>query len=366
MADALWMDESGGAPAYSGQELRLTMLGGLFAGSHISSPLPVRSGVLAANGSPLAITAQSTPDMSVRANPGHLLIQGAQSNTQGAYLLANETVTTLPVTPSNASLPRIDRVVGRILDGTVTGTTTNRVADLVVLPGTPATTPSPPALPVDGSFYVLAEITVPAGASSIINGNIADRRQFTTALGGIIPSNFNALPVSGSYGGQAFYGIDSRSLYVWNGGGYEEYLPSSKVARGEVAYAQGGALVNLTTNYAFTHSVTFINPSTTRKYQIIYGGTRFTGAMGAGFIQPTWTAGTTPLGPGVAGATSIQTRTQVTKGTSNNAATTIASTWRATGLAVGQVTVAIYVATSDNVGFDDPLLRFLQVIDVGG
>ncbi|NED65381.1 hypothetical protein G3I15_31085, partial [Streptomyces sp. SID10244] len=72
------------------------------------------------------------------------------------------------------------------------------------LPGTPAPTPDPPALPV--GCLRLWDVTVPAGASAGVGGldwgtAVVDRRQYTAAVGGVIPPG-GGLAFDGAYHGQ--------------------------------------------------------------------------------------------------------------------------------------------------------------------
>lgn len=81
---------------------------------------------------------------------------------------------------ADGSNPRIDRVVSRL---TRTGTFAGRVL-LAVVAGTPAGSPTAPALTQDANTWEIevARVTVPAGASSIVLGNI-DTTQRPVATG---------------------------------------------------------------------------------------------------------------------------------------------------------------------------------------
>ena len=51
--------------------------------------------------------------------------------------------------------------------------------------GTPGSNPVPPAVPANA--VLLAQVFVPAGASSITTANITDEREFVVAPGGVLP-----------------------------------------------------------------------------------------------------------------------------------------------------------------------------------
>ena len=106
----------------------------------------------------LVVSAQSTPDMTVKVSSGECSINGA--------ILQNTASTNLTITSNTDSYARIDAIVAYI-----NGTT----YDLRVLKGTAAATPSAPDC--SSNMYVkLAEVYVGVGVSSIQNSNIKDTR----------------------------------------------------------------------------------------------------------------------------------------------------------------------------------------------
>ena len=130
----------------------------------------VSSGVLASPGDCFQVLADT--GMTVRVRPGFAMIKGAFAYD------ADEATLTIPA--SNASLPRLDRVVLRCnyLD---------RLCELVVKTGTPATVPSAPALlqPTTGDYYELglATVRVDAGTGSITQSAIRDTRADSSVCG---------------------------------------------------------------------------------------------------------------------------------------------------------------------------------------
>lgn len=120
----------------------------------------------------LAVTQSGTPAMSVQVADGWGAIVGNYTTNMGVYQFYNDAATTLTVTTADPTNPRIDKVVATISDSFYTGVT-NTVA-FQVLAGTPAGSPVAPATPV--MSLALATISVPAGATSILNANITDLR----------------------------------------------------------------------------------------------------------------------------------------------------------------------------------------------
>ena len=108
--------------------------------------------------SALVVSAQSTPNMTVKVSSGECSINGA--------ILQNTASTNLTITSNSASYARIDAIVAYI----------NRTTyELKVLQGTAAATPSAPDC--SSNMYVkLAEVYVGVGVSSIQASNITDTR----------------------------------------------------------------------------------------------------------------------------------------------------------------------------------------------
>ena len=106
----------------------------------------------------LVVSAQSTPNMTVKVSSGECSINGA--------ILQNTASTNLTITSNTASYARIDAIVAYI-----NGTT----YQLKVLKGTAAVTPVAPDCS-SNSYIKLAEVYVGVGVSSIQNSDITDCR----------------------------------------------------------------------------------------------------------------------------------------------------------------------------------------------
>lgn len=124
----------------------------------------LRTGVARGQLNEFATFADST-GMQVKVPSGQAWIEGSfvQSDAQ----------TTLAIGTAHATLARIDRVVLR------RDSVGNTIA-LVVLAGTPASTPAPPAITQTASTWdlPLAQVLVPAAAATITAGNVTDERTF--------------------------------------------------------------------------------------------------------------------------------------------------------------------------------------------
>jgi hypothetical protein len=222
--DPAFIDASGGAPAYSGADLRLGVLLPMFAGAGAS--LGVRTGVrLSGSGTDLLVQAQASPDMTVKVNPGSIVVQGAISATQGPYTWTLDAVTNVTIAAAHATLARTDLVVVRIRDANV-DTSGQRDGAVAVVTGTAGG--GVPSLPTDATYVTLAQVAV-AGADTAINtGDITDKRQYTTGLGGVLTCSSTTEPAATSVAvGQVAYRSDLGQLRISDGAAWQHisYAP---------------------------------------------------------------------------------------------------------------------------------------------
>jgi hypothetical protein len=130
----------------------------------------ISDGVIDNEGSELAVTESSPAAQTVRVGLGIAIVKGY-------YFEVYSTAETLAIAAANATNPRIDRVVIR-------RDLANRQIVLAVLTGTPAASPSAPALTqISGGVWEhsLAQISVPAASASVINARITDQRTYATS-----------------------------------------------------------------------------------------------------------------------------------------------------------------------------------------
>lgn len=132
----------------------------------------------------LLCTQQGSPNMSVILKPGRAKVTGTSVSppagmtwtTQAMYDVLNDADVTLTIAASNPTNPRIDLVYIQVQDSFYSGANNQAIAGVVT--GTPAASPSVPATPANS--IAIATVAVAAGATSIVNANIA--RVASTAL----------------------------------------------------------------------------------------------------------------------------------------------------------------------------------------
>ena len=120
----------------------------------------------------LAVTQSASPGMSVSVAQGWGAVLGTTQTNMGVYMIYNDAATTLTVTAANAVNPRIDLVCATVNDSYYTGSLNN--VSFQVIAGTPAASPTAPALPANS--ISLATIAVGTSVTSILNANITDTR----------------------------------------------------------------------------------------------------------------------------------------------------------------------------------------------
>lgn len=136
-------------------------------------------GVLDKAGGDLLVTEQAAPTMGVTVAAGVAVIDGTESTSQGVYHVVNDADVDLAIAAADPTNPRIDLVIARVYDSFY-GTAVTDVWALEVVTGTPAASPSEPAVP-DNS-HVLARVDVGASPfSSVSNAEITDRREEAVA-----------------------------------------------------------------------------------------------------------------------------------------------------------------------------------------
>lgn len=124
------------------------------------------------------------PNMTVDVAAGETVVPGTSIATQGSYLTRSTGVESVTITPADPSNPRIDRIVSQLLDSAHDGGASD-LHRYYAVPGTPAPTPSAPALPPNATD--LATVTVGAGATSIVDANIVDVRVAAQISAGVSP-----------------------------------------------------------------------------------------------------------------------------------------------------------------------------------
>ncbi len=238
-----WLENSS---LHNAQDYR-TMLASLLGGA---------SGVASATA--LAVTEKSgTANMSVDVAAGGAFVAGTRADDQGAYHAYNDDTVNVSISAADATNPRIDRVLVQIRDGAQDVGLTQNDARIFVEEGTPAASPTAPTISV-ADYIELAQVTVPASATSITDSDITDVRTVVrqpqlvkfTASGSFTKADYPGLrgvhvrvAGAGGGGGSVFGGSNHGHGGGGGAGGYAEIvIDASDLASSEtVTIGSGGA-----------------------------------------------------------------------------------------------------------------------------
>ncbi|HZN17199.1 MAG TPA: hypothetical protein VFB84_03265 [Micromonosporaceae bacterium] len=196
-------------------------------------PLRVRAGIRDATGNP-GLVRLGTNKITV--NPFQAVVQDPARPGLGPFLVTLDSAKDLPLTAADPSLSRIDLVVAEVNPGEDPGFTVR------VVEGQRSSTPQPPAV-TNPLHLRLAQVRVPAGAGT---PTLTDLRQFTAALGGILPVRGDADLPANAAGSVFIYRLDSRQLQVRQGSSWVPYRPP----RGSVDVWNPALLQNGWVNYS--------------------------------------------------------------------------------------------------------------------
>ncbi len=192
----------------------------------------------------LKVTQHGTPNMSVDIAAGMCNIRGTEATLQGVYAgCTNSASLTLTISAADATNARKDLVVAKVRDSEYSGSSDD--FSIVVVTGTPAGSPSDPAIPENS--LVLARVAVAANATSIVTANITDLRTNACAAGGVLVCTSSTRPTSqAALEGQMIYETDTNKMYVSDG---SNWVPPKNVAGGAL-----GAPVTFTSDKTTTPS----------------------------------------------------------------------------------------------------------------
>lgn len=150
-------------------------------------------------------------NLSVDVAAGVAWIKGDSSSTQPCYRCENDGTVNLAIAAADATNPRIDRVVAEVRDSVFSGVSNDW--RLRVITGTPAGSPSAPAIP--DSAISLATVSVPALDTTISTGQITDTRPLGGLQGAMGVPTVTSLPAA-PYDGQVVdYLADATNSVVW-------------------------------------------------------------------------------------------------------------------------------------------------------
>jgi hypothetical protein len=157
--------------------------------------------------SSLAVTANSPVGMSVRVASGWAAIVGTTTSNMGVYTIYNDAIEALTITTADPTNPRIDLICATVRDAYYSGA--NNDVIFQVIAGTPAGSPSAPALPANS--ISLATVAVGAAVTQINSGNITDTR---TDVGTNLPGDITSVTAGAGLTGGGTSGAVTLSASI--------------------------------------------------------------------------------------------------------------------------------------------------------
>lgn len=217
-------------------------------------------------GGDFAVTQNGTPDMTVIVAAGSGFVRGTEALAQGVYASFNDAPVSLAVSAADPTNARKDLVVLKARDAFYSGASTDM--SLAIVTGTPAASPSDPSIPANA--LVLARITVPAAATSVITAYITDLRTFATALGGVQRCTSTTRPTSSSlFEGLYIDESDTNRLWRYDGANWvlvEGAHPNVQLTRstGQTIAVSTNSVVTWDTEVYDTDSIHSTSVNTSR------------------------------------------------------------------------------------------------------
>lgn len=247
---------------YASQDVRLAIAALVSSlGGASGNALSVGGGVHPATSNPLGVAASS--GLSVTVNVGYATIPSASANG-GAYTTILDSPATLTCVTASTVFSRIDSVCITVADG---GTSSSTVVVQIVT-GTPGASPVAPTLAADS--LLLCNITVPANATTLTSGNLADQRTYMAGAGGITHVQSAAFyPTVGAVG-DVLYDMNLARYRMWTGSAWRglSTVAFAPVSNGPNTQSATGTLetvssVSVTVDGATSVRVTFTFDSVT-------------------------------------------------------------------------------------------------------
>jgi hypothetical protein len=236
--DPGFINSSGGSPEYDAADLRLldtveTLSDG--------SALGARAGVRPSSVEGLE---PSVSGGTYTVSPGLAVISKDVDGALGAYRVALSAAVVELVPAADSVNARKDVIYLRVFDTDVDGLGL-REGQVVYDEGTPSPTPVEPSVPADALF--LASVDVPAAGGG--NPTLQDRRVYTVASGGVLPTGvYPPAP----YVGQTVYRTDTDTLEVFTSSGWvvvaEDTLSTSALGT-DPAFALNAGTANNRTGW---------------------------------------------------------------------------------------------------------------------
>jgi hypothetical protein len=171
---------------------------------------------------------------------GRCVIAGTENAYQGTYYCENRGAATVALAGANATNPRIDLIVACVRDSVYSGSAASDGFTIEAVTGTAAASPVAPATPANS--IVLARVTVPAGVTNIVAGNIVDTRPLARRPGlqPFTDGDARAVQYPSPNVGDLSYLTASQRYEWWNGTAWVRLAPIVTVSTAAPSGGENG------------------------------------------------------------------------------------------------------------------------------
>lgn len=146
--------------------------------------------------SSLLVQQRTTPSMSVKVLPGDFKIDTEDGYSYTGWSTSDLYVDIPTADPANSRITSIVLYVDRLAETSPSPVNNPNIVKVVAINGNPAaSSPNPPGettiesqIGVTNPYIVLADVTVGAGATSVVNSNISDKRQLVSVFANMVNS----------------------------------------------------------------------------------------------------------------------------------------------------------------------------------
>jgi hypothetical protein len=197
----------------SAQVARLAASGSVKGSALLPALLAGRGGVVRrASGYNLSMLQVGGGNMTVDVEPGLCYVPGSEAVAQFGYWVVNDASVNIgPFAAAHATQNRIDTVYVKVNDSFYSGATNN--AQILIATGTPGSGSAASLTGINNVFKV-GEVTVRAGATSIITTDISNNARYFTAPGGIATTRSDESTEDGVHAGElSFF---NNQLRLWD------------------------------------------------------------------------------------------------------------------------------------------------------
>lgn len=166
----------------------------------------------------LAVTQNGTPNMSVNVAAGRCIVRAGNASSIAAACWSgmNDAAVNVAIAAADPTNPRRDLVIFQVRDSNYGEAASD--ARITVVTGTPAASPSDPALTSYPNALVLARVAVAAAATTVTNANITDLRTRVHAVGGVRVCTSTTRPTGASlFAGLEIFETDTLRKLVYDG-----------------------------------------------------------------------------------------------------------------------------------------------------